>query len=86
MKDDLGSVWGPTQRTPKNFQKEKSKVKNRKSLATAIHIHGASHAGGQPKAKTSQIGSNRDIAFPKRKVRKIKFGLAIRKSIGQTQA
>ena len=50
MKDDLGSVWGPTQRTPKNFRKEKSKVKNRKRLATAIHIHGASHAGGQPKA------------------------------------
>ena len=29
------------------------------------------------------MGSNRDIAFPNRKVRKIKFGLAIRKSIGQ---
>ena len=23
MKDDLGSVWGPTQRTPKNFRKKK---------------------------------------------------------------
>ena len=86
MKDDLGSVWGPTQRTPKNFRKEKSRVKNRKSLATAIHIHGASHAGGQPKAKTSQMGSNRDIAFPKRKVRKIKFGIGNHKSIAQTQA
>ena len=86
MKDDLGSVWGPTQRTPKNFRKEKSKVKNRKRLATAIHIRGASHAGRQPKAKTSQMGSNRDIAFPKRKVRKIKFGIGNHKSIAQTQA
>ena len=86
MKDDLGSVWGPTQRTPKNFRKEKSKVKNRKRLATAIHIHGASHGGVQPKAKTSQMGSNRDIALPKRKVRKIKFGIGNHKSIAQTQA
>ena len=86
MKDDLGSVWGPTQRTPKNFRKEKSKVKNRQSLAKAIHIHGASHAGGQPKAKTRQMGSNRDIAFPNRKVRKIKFGIGNHKSIGQAQA
>ena len=86
MKDDLGSVWGPTQRTPKNFRKEKSKVKNRQSLAKAIHIHGASPAGRQPKAKTRQMGSNRDIAFPKRKVRKIKFGIGNHKSIGQAQA
>ena len=86
MKDDLGSVWGPTQRTPKNFRKEKSKVKNRQSLAKAIHIHGASHAGRQPKAKTRQMGSNRDIAFPNRKVRKIKFGIGNHKSIGQAQA
>ena len=86
MKDDLGSVWGPTQRTPKNFRKEKSKVKNRQSLAKAIHIHGASPAGRQPKAKTRQMGSNRDIAFPNRKVRKIKFGIGNHKSIAQTQA
>ena len=86
MKDDLGSVWGPTQRTQKNFRKEKSKVKNQKSLATAIHIHGASHAGGQPKAKTSHMGSNQDIAFATRKVRKIKFGIGNHKSIAQTQA
>ena len=86
MKDDLGSVWGPTQRTPQNFRKEKSKVKNRKSLATTIHIHGASHAGGQPTSKTSQMASNRDIAFPNRKVRKIKFGIGNHKSIAQAQA
>ena len=83
-------IWGafgaPHKGPQKTFRKKKSKVKNRKSLATAIHIDGASHAGGQPKAKTSQMGSNRDIAFPKRKVRKIKFGLAIRKSIAQAQA
>ena len=83
-------IWGafgaPHKGPQKNFRKEKSKVKNRKSLATAIHIHGASHAGGQPKAKTSQMESNRDIAFPKRKVRKIKFGIGNHKSIAQTQA
>ena len=86
MKDDLGSAWGPTQRTAKKFRKEKSKVKNRQSLAKAIHIHGASPAGRQPKAKTRQMGSNRDIAFPNRKVRKIKFGIGNHKSIGQAQA
>ena len=83
-------IWGafgaPHKGPKKKFRKEKSKVKNRKSLATAIHIHGASHAGGQPKAKTSQMGSNRDIAFPRRKVRKIKFGTGNHKSIAQTQA
>ena len=55
-------------------------------MATAIHIDGALQAGQQPGTKRSKIASNRDIAFPNRKVRKIKFGLAIRKSIGQTQA
>ena len=85
MKDDLGSVWGPTQRPQKNFEK-KMKVKSRETMPTAIHIHGALQAGQQPQAKTSKIANNRDIAFPTRKVRKIEFGLAIRKSIGQTQA
>ena len=61
-------------------------MKSQESLPTAIHIHGALQAGQQPQAKTSKIANNRDIAFPNRKVRKIKFGLAIRKSIGQTQA
>ena len=61
-------------------------MKSQESLPTAIHIHGALQAGQQPQAKTSKIANNRDIAFPTRKVRKIKFGLAIRKSIGQTQA
>ena len=56
-------------------------------MPTAIHIHGALQAGQQPAAKRSKMASNRDIAFPNRKVRKIKFGLAIRKkSIGQAQA
>ena len=55
-------------------------------MPTAIHIHGALQAEQQPRAKRSKMASNRDIAFPNRKVRKIKFGLAIRKSIGQTQA
>ena len=86
MKDDLGSVWGPTQRPPKNFEKKKTKVKSREIMPTAIHIHGALQAGQQPQAKTSKMANNRDISFPIRKVRKIKFGLAIRKSIGQTQA
>ena len=77
MKDDLGSVWGPTQRLQKNFRKKKSKVKRREIIATAIHIHGALQAGQQPRTKRSKMGSNRDIAFPNRKVRKLKFGLAI---------
>ena len=55
-------------------------------MPTAIHIHGALQAGQQPQAKTSKIANHRDIAFPIRKVREIKFGLAIRKSIGQTLA
>ena len=55
-------------------------------MPTAIHKHGALQAGKQPEAKTSKIASNRDIAFPNRKVRKIKFGLAIRKSIGRALA
>ena len=55
-------------------------------MPTAIHIHDALQAGQQPGTKRSKIASNRGIAFPNRKVRKIKFGLAIRKSIGQTQA
>ena len=86
MKDDLGSVWGPTQRPQKKLEKKKTKVKSRDIMPTAIHIHGALQAGQQPQAKTSKIANNRDIAFPTRKVRKIKFGLAIRKSIGRTQA
>ena len=85
MKDDLGSVWGPEQRPPKKIEK-KTKVKNPETMPTAIHIHGALQAGQQPQAKTSKIANNKDIAFPTRKVRKIKFGLAIRKSIGQTHA
>ena len=67
-------IWGafgaPHKGPQKNFRKEKSKVKNLKSLATALHIHGASHAGGQPKAKTSQMGSNRDTSFSKEKSHK----------------
>ena len=55
-------------------------------MPTAIHIHGALQAGQQAGRKRSKIASNRDIAFPNRNVRKMKFGLAIRKSIGQTQA
>ena len=86
MKDDLGSVWGPTQRLQKKIKKKKSKVKRREIIATAIHIHGASQAGQQPRTKRSKMGSNRDIAFPNRKVRKIKFGIGNHKSIGQAQA
>ena len=61
-------------------------MKSREIIATAIHIHGALQAGQQPRTKRSKMANNRDIAFPKKKVRKIKFGLAIRKSIAQTQA
>ena len=85
MKDDLGSLWGPTQRLQKKFEK-KSKVKSREIMHTTLHIHGALQAGQQPRTKRSKIASNRDIAFPKRKVRKMKFGHAIRKSIAQGQA
>ena len=77
---------GPHTKAPKKFSKKKSKVKRREIIATAIHIHGALQAGQQPRTKRSKMGSNRDIAFPNRKVRKIKFGLAIRKSIAQAQA
>ena len=69
---------GPHTKAPKKFSKKKSKVKRREIIATAIHIHGALQAGQQPRTKRSKMGSNRDIAFPNRKVRKIKFGLAIR--------
>ena len=55
-------------------------------MPTAIHIHGALQAGQQPQVKTIKVANNRDIGFPIRKVREIKFGLAIRKSIGRTQA
>ena len=77
---------GPHTKAPKKISKKKSKVKRREIIATAIHIHGALQAGQQPRTKRSKMGSNRDIAFPNRKVRKIKFGLAIRKSIAQAQA
>ena len=78
---------GPHTKAPKKkIEKKNTKVKSREIMPTAIHIHGALQAGQQPQAKTSKIANNRDIAFPTRKVRKIKFGLAIRKSIGQTQA
>ena len=77
---------GPHTRAPKKFSKKKSKVKRRETIATAIHIHGASPAGRQPKAKTRQMCCNRDIAFPNKKVRNIKFGLANHKSIAQAQA
>ena len=83
-------IWGafgaPHKGPKKNLKKKKTKVKSREIMPTAIHIHGALQAGQQPQVKTSKIANNRDIAFPTRKVRKIKFGLAIRKSIGQTQA
>ena len=55
-------------------------------MPTAIHIHGALQAGQQPGTKRSKIANNRGIAFPKRNVRNMKFGLAIRKSIAQAQA
>ena len=77
---------GPHTKAQNKKMKKKKKVKSREIMPTAIHIHGALQAGQQPQAKTSKIANNRDIAFPTRKVRKIKFGLAIRKSIGQTQA
>ena len=77
---------GPHTKAPKTNSKKKKKVKSREIMPTAIHIHGALQAGQQPGTKRSKIANNRDIAFPTRKVRKIKFGLAIRKSIGQTQA
>ena len=55
-------------------------------MPTAIHIHGALQAGQQPRAKRSKMASNRDIAFPNRNVRTIKFGAAIPKNIAQPQA
>ena len=70
MKDDLGSVWGPTQRPKKKLEKKKTKVKSQDIMPTAIHIHGALQAGQQPRTKRSKMGSNRDIAFPNRKSQK----------------
>ena len=78
-------IWGAFG-APHKGSKKQSKVQSSEIMPTAIHIHGALQAGQQPQAKTSKIANNRDIAFPTRKVRKIKFGLAIRKSIGQTHA
>ena len=77
---------GPHTKAPKKFSKKKSKVKSRETIATAMHIHGALQAGQQPRTKRSKMGSNRDIAFPNRKVRKIKFGIGNHKSIAQAQA
>ena len=82
----IWGAFGAPHKGPKKKLKKKTKVKSQEIMPTAIHIHGALQAGQQPQAKTSKIANNRDIAFPTRKVRKIKFGLAIRKSIGQTQA
>ncbi len=82
-------IWGAIgapHKGSKKMLKKKTKAKRREIMRTAIHIHGASQAGQQPGTKRSKMASNRDIAFPNRKVRKIKFGLAICKSIGQTQA
>ena len=55
-------------------------------MPTAIHIHGAMHAGEQPKAKTSQMASNLHTLFQCPKLTKMNFGLASDKTIGQTQA
>ena len=82
-------IWGafgaPHKGSEKKLKK-KTKVKSREIMPIAIHIHGALQAGQQPGTKRSKIASNRDIAFPNRNVRKIKFELAIRKSIAQAQA
>ena len=82
-------IWGafgaPHKGSKKNFEK-KTKVQSREIMPTAIHIHGALQAGQQPGTKRTKIASNRDIAFPNRKVRKIKFGIGNHKSIGQAQA
>ena len=82
----IWGAFGAPHKGSKKILEKKTKVKSREIILTAIHIHGALQAGQQPRTKRSKIGSNRDIAFPKRKVRKIKFGLAIRKSIAQAQA
>ncbi len=76
---------GPHTKAPKKNEK-KTKVQSKEIMPTAINIHRALQAGQQPGTKRSKMARHRDIAFPNRKVRKIKFGLAIRKSIGQTQA
>jgi len=36
MKDDLGSVWGPTQRPQKKLEKKKKKKKKKKKLLNYI--------------------------------------------------
>ena len=82
----IWGAFGAPHKGPKKSLKKKTKVKSQEIMPTAIHIHGALQARQQPQAKTSKIANNRDIAFPIRKVRKIKFGLAIRKSIGRTLA
>ena len=82
----IWGAFGAPQKGHKKKLKKKKKVKSREIIPTAIHIHGALQAGQQPQAKTSKIANNRDIAFPTRNVRKMKFGLAIRKSIGRTLA
>ena len=83
-------IWGafgaPHKGPKKIFEKKnrKWKIENVWPQPYIYMVHRMQ--GGQPKAKTSQMGSNRDIAFPKRKVRKIKFGIGNHKSIAQTQA
>ena len=82
----IWGAFGAPHKGSKKILKKKTKVKSREIILTAIHIHGALQAGQQPRTKRSKIASNRHIAFPNRNVRKMKFGLAIRKSIAQAQA
>ena len=82
----IWGAFGAPHKGSKKILKKKTKVKSREIMRTAIHIHGALQAGQQPETKRSKIASNRDIAFPNRKVRKIKFGIGNHKSIGQAQA
>ena len=86
MKDDLGSVWGPTQRLQKKFEKTNRKWKVEKSCPQP-YIHMVHYMQWQqPTAKTNQMASHLHIPIQCRKLRKVNFGPASCKSIAQAQA
>ena len=73
MKDDLGSVWGPTQRLQKNFEKKKSKVKSREIMPTAIHTHGSLHAMTAANSKNQPDGQSPAHTNSMQKINKSQF-------------
>ena len=73
MKDDLGSVWGPTKRLQKKIEKKKSKVKSREIMPTAIHTHGSLHAMTAANSKNQPDGQSPAHTNSMQKINKSQF-------------